>query len=389
MKTTVEMIAPGQWLGMLGGGQLGRMFCQSAQSLGYKVAVLDPAETCPAAVVANRHIRAAYDDTRGLAELTKLCRAVTTEFENVPADSLRALARECRVAPQGDAVAMVQDRNVEKAFIAAQGIAVAPNCPVMTEADLQSADQTLFPGILKAARLGYDGKGQARVATREQAIDAFRSFGNVPCVLEAMLALDHEISVVIARGLDGAAQVFPIARNEHRDGILARTTVGLDEGSAHARAATDAALAIVHGLDYHGVLCVEFFVLADGRLMVNEIAPRPHNSGHYSIDACVTSQFEQQVRVLAGLPLGSTALLAPAVMLNLLGDVWFEGTSDVVREPDWCSVLAVDAAKLHLYGKDDPRRARKMGHVTCTGPTAVRAAVNADAVAAVLGLDRD
>jgi len=389
MKTTVDMIAPGQWLGMLGGGQLGRMFCHAAQSLGYKVAVLDPSEQCPAGVVADRHIRAAYDDPQGLAELAQLCRAVTTEFENVPAESLRILARDCRVTPQGDAVAIVQDRNAEKAFIAAQGIAVAPNCPIYTEADLQHADHALFPGILKAARLGYDGKGQARVTTREQALEAFRAFGNVPCVLEAMLSLDHEISVVIARGMDGAARVFPIARNEHRDGILARTTVGLDEGSAHARAATDAAQAIAHGLDYHGVLCVEFFVLTDGRLMVNEIAPRPHNSGHYSMDACVTSQFEQQARVMAGLPLGSTALLAPAVMLNLLGDVWFEAEGDTVREPDWRGVLAVDAAKLHLYGKDDPRRARKMGHITCTGSSPASAAAAADAVAAVLGLDQD
>jgi len=387
MNASDDLIAPGQWLGMMGGGQLGRMFCHAAQSLGYKVAVLDPAQECPAGVVADRHIRAAYDDPAGLDELAGLCRAITTEFENVPSESLRRLARDCRVTPQGDAVAIVQDRNVEKAFIAAQGIAVAPNCPVLSEADLQTAPDALFPGILKAARLGYDGKGQARVATREQALEAYRSFGNVPCVLEAMLPLDHEISVVIARGIDGSAQVFPIARNEHRDGILARTVVGMDEGSAHARAATDAAQAIAHGLDYQGVLCVEFFVLTDGRLIVNEIAPRPHNSGHYSMDACVTSQFEQQVRVMAGLPLGSTTLLAPAVMVNILGDVWFEGDATVAREPDWCGVLAVEGAKLHLYGKQEPRRARKMGHVTCTAASLSQAVASANAVASALGLD--
>jgi len=389
MTAPAQLVAPGQWLGMLGGGQLGRMFCHAAQALGYKVAVLDPAPGCPAGVVADWHIVAAYDDAHGLDQLAQRCEAVTTEFENVPADSLRRLARHCRVAPGGDAVAVVQDRNVEKAFIAAQGIAVAPNQAVTCEADLHVADAALFPGILKAARLGYDGKGQARVATREQALQAWRTFGEVPCVLEAMMDLDFEISVVIARGVNGATQVFPIARNEHVDGILARTTVGTDTDAVHSAAAAQAAQAIASGLDYHGVLCVEFFVLKDGRLLVNEIAPRPHNSGHYSIDACVTSQFEQQVRVMAGLPLGSTALLAPAVMLNLLGDVWYAGESDTTREPDWAAVLATDTAKLHLYGKAEPRRARKMGHVTCTGESVAAAGRAADAVCQALNLKLD
>lgn len=382
-------IAPGQWLGMVGGGQLGRMFCHAAQSLGYKVAVLDPADACPAGVVADLFIQAAYDDAEGLSRLAAQCPAITTEFENVPADSLRLLAQTSRVTPSGDAVAVVQDRNVEKAYIASQGIAIAPNVPVHAASDLVQADDALFPGILKAARLGYDGKGQARVANREEAVAAFDSFGGVPCVLEAMLALDHEISVVIARGIDGATQVFPIARNEHRDGILARTTVGADEDTAHAHAAKDAALAIAHGLNYQGVLCVEFFVLEDGRLLVNEIAPRPHNSGHYSMDACVTSQFEQQARVMAGLPLGSTRLLAPAVMLNILGDAWFAPGSDTQREPAWGQALQVDTAKLHLYGKADPRRGRKMGHLTCTGTTVQAAAQAADRVAKVLQLGQD
>jgi 5-(carboxyamino)imidazole ribonucleotide synthase len=384
------VIAPGGWLGLLGGGQLGRMFCHAAQSLGYKVAVLDPATDGPAAMVADRHIHAAYDDPDGLAELARICRAVTTEFENVPADSLRALASRCRVSPAADAVAVVQDRITEKAFIASQGIPVAPYLPVRRADDLRGAPDALFPGILKAARLGYDGKGQARVQTREQALAAFQEFGGVACVLEALLPLDHEISVVIARGFDGSTVIFPVARNVHRDGILAVSTVELAALSGPQeqleRRAADAALRIAAGLDYHGVLCVEFFVLRDGELLVNEIAPRPHNSGHYSIDACVTSQFEQQARVMAGLPLGGTGLLAPALMLNILGDIWFAPGTDIPREPDWAAALAVSSAKLHLYGKRDARRGRKMGHVTIIAATIAQARRDAAQVAAALGM---
>jgi 5-(carboxyamino)imidazole ribonucleotide synthase len=384
------VVAPGGWLGLLGGGQLGRMFCHAAQSLGYKVAVLDPAADGPAAMVADRHIHAGYDDAAGLDELARTCRAVTTEFENVPAASLRALAARCRVSPGADAVAVVQDRIAEKAFISSLGIPVAPHIPVRSDDDLRQAADTLFPGILKVARLGYDGKGQARVQTREQALQAFESFGRVPCVLESLLPLDHEISVVIARGFDGGTVMFPVARNVHRDGILAVSTVdraalsGPD--AALERAAGDAALRIAAGLDYHGVLCVEFFVLRDGALLVNEIAPRPHNSGHYTIDACVTSQFEQQARAMAGLPLGAADLLAPAVMLNILGDVWYEPGGDNLREPDWAAALSVASAKLHLYGKHEARRGRKMGHVTIVASSVAQARRDAARVAAVLGM---
>jgi 5-(carboxyamino)imidazole ribonucleotide synthase len=386
MTTTFTPIPPGGWLGLLGGGQLGRMFCHAAQSLGYKVAVLDPAADGPAAMVADRHIQAAYDDAAGLAALAELCSAVTTEFENVPADSLRALSSRCRVSPAADAVAIVQDRIAEKTFIAAQGIPVAPHAAVRAEADLRAAPADLFPGILKVARLGYDGKGQARVATREEALAAFAEFGGVPCVLEALQPLDYEISVVLARGFDGADEVFPVARNVHRDGILAVSTVAHDTvDPTQLAAATHAARGIARGLDYHGVLCVEFFVLKDGRLLVNEIAPRPHNSGHYSIDACVTSQFEQQARVMAGLPLGSTRLVQPAVMLNILGDIWFEGEAAEPREPAWAIALAASSsAKLHLYGKREARRGRKMGHVTIVGETLSAARIGANRVAAAL-----
>lgn len=383
-------IAPGDWLGMLGGGQLGRMFCHAAQSLGYRVAVLDPQADGPAAMVADRHIQAAYDDAAGLAELARTCRAVTTEFENVPADSLRALAAQCRVSPAGDAVAIVQDRIAEKTFIASQGICVAPHAAIRTPQDLLDAPDTLFPGILKVARLGYDGKGQARVTTRETAQAAFAEFDGVPCVLEALMPLDYEISVVLARGFDGGDVVFPVARNLHRDGILAVSTVAsVDSDPGHVQRqhqATEAARAIAQGLDYHGVLCVEFFVLTDGSLVVNEIAPRPHNSGHYTIDACVSSQFEQQARVMAGLPLGSTALLAPAIMLNILGDIWFEPGASTPREPDWSAALAVPSAKLHLYAKHEARRGRKMGHVTIVAATLDQARMDAAQVAAALGM---
>jgi 5-(carboxyamino)imidazole ribonucleotide synthase len=387
-KQNLAPIAPGGWLGLLGGGQLGRMFCHAAQSLGYKVAVLDPAADGPAAMVADRHIQAAYDDAAGLAALAELCPAVTTEFENVPADSLRALSARCRVSPAADAVAIVQDRIAEKTFIASQGIPVAPHAAVRGEADLQAAPDALFPGILKVARLGYDGKGQARVKTREEALAAFAEFQGVPCVLEALLPLDYEISVVLARGFDGADVAYPVSRNVHRDGILAvSTVVGDTDPSPHREAATQAARAIARGLGYYGVLCVEFFVLADGRLVVNEIAPRPHNSGHYSIDACVTSQFEQQARVMACLPLGSTRVVAPSVMLNILGDIWFPDASDSSREPDWAAALAASgSAKLHLYGKREARRGRKMGHITIVGETIAQAQADAARVAAALGM---
>ncbi|AUT50347.1 5-(carboxyamino)imidazole ribonucleotide synthase [Achromobacter sp. AONIH1] len=390
-QSTAFSIAPGGWLGLLGGGQLGRMFCHAAQSLGYKVAVLDPAEECPAGMVADLHIRAAYDDEAGLARLAQQCRAVTTEFENVPADSLRALAARCRVSPAADAVAVVQDRIAEKTFIAAQGIPVAPHAAIRGEADLRAAPANLFPGILKVARMGYDGKGQARIATREEALAAYAEFGGVPCVLEALMPLDYEISVVLARGFDGASVVFPVARNVHRDGILAVSTAsaaGQDAAHAERQArATAAAQSIAQGLGYHGVLCVEFFVLKDGSLIVNEIAPRPHNSGHYTMDACLTSQFEQQARAMAGLPLGGVDLLAPAVMLNILGDIWYESAdTDAQREPDWAGALSTPTAKLHLYGKREARRGRKMGHVTIVALTLAQAQADAARVAAALGM---
>lgn len=383
---TGALLPPGSWLGMLGGGQLGRMFCHAAQRLGYRVAVLDPGEDSPAGAVADRHIRAAYDARPALDELAALCSAVTTEFENVPADSLRYLAARCRVSPAGDAVAVTQDRIAEKRCIAGLGVPVAPHAIVLRPDDIAAADAALFPGILKLARLGYDGKGQARVSNREQALAAFQGFGGLPCVLEAQLPLACELSLVVARGLDGATTAYPISQNEHRDGILsvavAPAPAVTDELAAQVRRI---GTAIAEGIDYRGVLCIEFFVLTDGSLVVNEMAPRPHNSGHYTMDACVCSQFEQQARIMAGLPLGPTSALQPSVMLNLLGDIWY-GAAGNPREPDWASVLALSGASLHLYGKREARHGRKMGHVTCMGATPEAAFETARAAGSALGI---
>lgn len=383
----ISPVAPGHWLGMLGGGQLGRMFCHAAQSLGYKVAVLDPAEDSPAGSVADCHIKAGYTDTAALGRLSSLCEAVSTEFENVPAESLRILASGTQVSPGADAVAIVQDRVQEKAFIQRTGVPVAPYVAVSGEADIAAAPDTLFPGILKVARLGYDGKGQARVKTRDEALAAFRQFEGAVCVLEAMLPLAFELSVVMARGHDGEAVFYPAARNEHRDGILAVSTVdtALAGGDIDAQAGA-AAQRIAQALEYVGVLCVEFFVLDDGRLVANEVAPRPHNSGHYTMNACASSQFEQQARAMAGMPLGRAQCFSSAVMLNLLGDIWFDPADGRPREPDWRSVLDVPGACLHLYGKAEARHGRKMGHVNILGHSLAEAQAAAARVAAALGI---
>lgn len=363
--TAPSIISPGQWLGLLGGGQLGRMFCMAAQSLGYKVLVLDPAASCPAGDVADDHRVADYLDAAALADMAKRCRAVTTEFENVPAEALQFLGQHCAVNPAADAVAVAQDRIREKRFIQSTGLSVAPHRVLEGVTDFAYCDASLFPAILKVSRLGYDGKGQARINSIEQARSAFEQLGGVPCVLEQRLALAQEVSVLVARAADGVCAVYPVAENTHRNGILDTSVVPARIPAALAEQARAAALALAQALQYVGVLCVEFFVLEDGRLVVNEMAPRPHNSGHYTIDACVTSQFEQQARILASLPLGSTAQHSSALMLNLLGDLWYSG--ETLREPNWAALLALPTAKLHLYGKSEARRGRKMGHMTFIG----------------------
>jgi 5-(carboxyamino)imidazole ribonucleotide synthase len=352
------MIAPGAWLGLLGGGQLGRMFTMAAQSMGYHVVVLDPGSHSPAGSVADEHICAEYVDPAALEQLASRCAAATTEFENVPAEALRFLSRHCVVSPSAQSVAVAQDRIAEKEFLASIGLEVAPFKAIHRAEDFDAAAMVLLPGILKRSRLGYDGKGQARVSSLEEARAAYAKFGGEPCVLERLLSLELEISVVVARGFDGSVLTWPVAENQHAHGILDVSIVPARIAPALAEQARAAAVNVATRLDYRGVLCVELFVLRDGRLLANEIAPRPHNSGHYTIDTCVTSQFEQQARVLCGLPLGATELHGPAVMVNLLGDLWANG------EPHWEHVLRHPRAKLHLYGKADARAGRKMGHYT-------------------------
>lgn len=379
-----EPLAPGATLGVLGGGQLGRMFVHAAQAMGYRTAVLDADPASPAGLVSHVHVQTGYLDQDGLDALAREADAVTTEFENVPAAALDQLAATLPVAPSGAALAVCQDRAREKAHFASCGVTPAPYAVIEMEADL-AVDPALLPGILKTAGLGYDGKGQARVSTADELVAAWDELGRVRCVLEQRLELAYEVSVVLARGSDGTVVTLPLQENVHANGILATTTVPAPSATPEVAAtAREAAERIAASLDYVGVLCVEFFVLADGTVVANEMAPRPHNSGHYSIDACDTSQFELQVRTLAGLPLGEPELLRPAVMLNLLGDLWFAQGDEPV-EPDWPAVLALPGVHLHLYGKAEPRRGRKMGHLTITAASAEAAREIALRAAAALG----
>ena len=382
----VVPLAPGTALGVLGGGQLGRMFVHAAQRLGYRTVVLDPDAASPAGAVAHAHIAAAYLDPDGLDALARSADAVTTEFENVPAEALRTLAATRRVAPAADAVAACQDRAAEKAHFLKCGVPCAPHAVILRAEDLDAVDASLFPGILKTARLGYDGKGQATVASRAEAHAAWQAMGSVRCVLERRLPLAVECSVVVARGFDGECVALPLQQNLHRGGILAVTRVPAPNVDAEtADAAAHAARRIAASLGYVGVLCVEFFILEDGTLVANEMAPRPHNSGHYSLDACDVSQFELQVRTLAGLPLTMPRLHSAAVMLNLLGDLWQDGAGGL-REPDWARVLALPGAHLHLYGKAEARPGRKMGHLTLTAETGEAAEAQALQAARLLGI---
>lgn len=373
-------------LGVMGGGQLGRMFVHAAQTLGFEVLVLDPDVHSPAGVAANQQIRAAYTDVIGLAALAERCMAITTEFENVPASSLEILARRRPVAPAAAAVAVCQDRAVEKSRFVASGVRCAPYAVIETAEQLAAVSDDLLPGILKTSRLGYDGKGQVRVSTRSELDQAWQQLHQQPCVLEKMLPLEREISVIVARGTDGESVNFPVQQNLHRDGILALTQVPAPDVSAELQQqAIDCAKRIAASLDFVGVLCVEFFVLHDGTLVANEMAPRPHNSGHYSIDACDSSQFDCQVRAMTGLPLAPPRLHSPCVMVNLLGDLWFDQQGRQ-RIPAWDSVLALPGVHLHLYGKVEARAGRKMGHLTLTGSDAGEVLTRANEVASLLGL---
>jgi 5-(carboxyamino)imidazole ribonucleotide synthase len=356
------VILPGATVGVVGGGQLGRMFALRANDMGYRVIVLDPDPQSPAGMVADRHLRASYDDARALDDLAGSCAAVTAEFENVPSAALERLARRTAVQPPGPALAIAQDRIAEKSFLRDGGFATAPFRPVRDAAGLEAAVAAVrLPALLKTSRLGYDGKGQALVTDAASAAAAFERFGRVPCVLEERLALESELSVVLARGGDGEVAAFPVGENRHRDGILETTVVPARIPEGMTEEARDLAVRVAERLGYAGVLGVELFVADGGRLFVNEMAPRPHNSGHYTMDACSVDQFEQQLRALCGLPLGRPRLLTPVAMINVLGDVWQAG------EPRWAAALRLPGVRLHLYGKAEPRPGRKMGHLNCLG----------------------
>lgn len=352
------IVAPGATLGMLGGGQLGRMFTVAARTMGYGVVVLDPDPHSPAGALASEHIRADYLDAAALERLGQGCDAVSTEFENVPAEALERLAGQCIVRPAAPSVAPVQDRITEKSLLDRHHLPTAAWAAVREAADLApAASRAGTPALLKQARGGYDGKGQAMVDHADGAAAAFADIGEAPAILERRVDLACELSVIVCRAADGTVASFPAAENVHRAGILFTSAIpaGVDGGlDARAR---EIAVAVAEALDYVGVLGVELFVTIDREVLVNEIAPRPHNSGHYTLDACATTQFEQQVRLLCGLPPGDTRLLSPVAMVNLLGDLWLDGG------PDWSPVLADPAAYLHLYGKREPRPGRKMGHI--------------------------
>ncbi|MDX2192994.1 MAG: 5-(carboxyamino)imidazole ribonucleotide synthase [Gemmatimonadales bacterium] len=371
-----RMILPGATLGVLGGGQLGRMFTMRAREMGYRVIVHDPDPESPAGACGDDQIRAPYDDTDALDHLASRCRAVTTEFENVPAAAMERLAARVRVRPGPAAVAIAQDRIAEKSFLQAHGFATAAFAPVGSGGEAADAFRAIAAPacLLKTARLGYDGKGQATVRSPDEAREAWEALGRVPCVLERRLDLEREASVVLARGDDGAAVAFPPGENVHVGGILHTTTVPATLDDETRTAALSLALRVAEALEYVGVLGVELFVADGGRLYVNELAPRPHNSGHWTLDAASVDQFELQVRALCGLPLPTPHLLSPVSMVNILGDAWDDAA------PDWGSALALPGVKLHLYGKRVPRAGRKMGHLNClaaSGPEALALALEA------------
>ncbi len=381
------MILPPATLGMLGGGQLGRFFVAAAHEMGYRVWVLDPDPHSPAGQIAERQLVAAYDDYAVLDQLAEACAAVSTEFENVPAGTLDYLAKFVVVRPSAAAVGVCQNRIAEKTFLREHELPHAAFAAIHSESDLRAADADLVPGILKVSRFGYDGKGQAVVASCDEAIAAFQHFRSESCVLERKLTLGGELSIVLARDENGLIASFPAAGNSHRKGILDVSLAPANLAVELRDRAAEIAATIAQRLAYIGTMAVEFFVV-DGRLLVNEMAPRPHNSGHYTLDACLSSQFEQQVRALCGLPLGETRAHSAAAMVNLLGDLWYEhapaGTR--YREPDWSALYAFPTLKLHLYGKHHARPGRKMGHFTVLDDDPQRACALAMTARAALGI---
>jgi 5-(carboxyamino)imidazole ribonucleotide synthase len=362
-------ILPGAAVGVLGSGQLGRMFAIAARRMGYRVHVLSPEADTPTGQVADVEIAARYEDLDAVRAFARQVRVVTFEFENVPAATAAAAGEHAPVRPGGGVLHVAQNREREKAFLAGAGLPVPRFRVVPTFDALRAAAAEIgYPAVLKTASFGYDGKGQARIDGPGDLETAWERVGRQLSVLEAFVDFACEVSVVAARGLDGSFAHYGVVENRHRHHILDLTIAPADVPAALAAEAVELARAVLEGLDVVGVLCVEMFVTREGRLLINELAPRPHNSGHFTFDACVTSQFEQQLRAVCGLPLGSTRQLAPAAMANLLGDLWSDG------EPRWGAACAYPEVKVHLYGKAAARPGRKMGHLTAFGPTAADAA---------------
>jgi 5-(carboxyamino)imidazole ribonucleotide synthase len=360
-----SLILPGATIGVLGGGQLGRMFTIAARRMGYRVHTLAPEDDTPTGQVADVEINAAYDDLDAVRAFARRVDVVTFEFENVPAATTAAAEEFAVVRPNGRALFIAQHRIREKTFLADRGLPVTPFAAVRSADDLKKAVATLgCPAVLKTASFGYDGKGQVPLASADAAAPAWDALGREEAILEAYIDLDVEISVVGARGVGGEMSHFGPMANAHRDHILDLSVVPAAISGRIAAEAVAVTRAVMEALEFVGVLCVEFFVARDGRLMINELAPRPHNSGHLTVDACRTSQFEQQLRAICGLPLGSAELMQPAAMANLLGDLW-SGS-----DPNWPAALAFGGVKLHLYGKAMPRPGRKMGHLTTMAPSA-------------------
>lgn len=359
-----RVINPGSRIGVLGGGQLGRMFAMAARRLGYRVHTLAPEGDTPTGQISDVEINAPYDDLDAVAAFARAVDVVTFEFENVPAAAAAIAEEHAVVRPNGRALHVAQNRIREKSFVADLGVAVTPFACVRSDGELEQAVASVgCPAVLKTASFGYDGKGQTMIQKPGTARDAWVSLERQESILEAFVDLDREVSIIGARGADGSTSVFAPFENVHRHHILDVTVSPAAVADSMAREAADATRAILDALDYVGILCIEFFVARDGRLLFNEMAPRPHNSGHLTFDACRTSQFEQQVRAICGLPLGSPDLIQPAAMTNLLGHLWSDG------EPDWSAALAFPDVKLHLYGKSEARPGRKMGHLTALAPT--------------------
>lgn len=357
-------VLPGATIGVLGSGQLGRMFAIAARRMGYRVHTLSPEFDTPTGQVADLEINASYDDLDRVAEFARGVSAVTFEFENVPAPTAETCARFAPVRPAGTVLHTTQNRLREKTFLSAAGLPLTPFRPVRSLADLQQAARELgVPAILKTAGFGYDGKGQVRISTPGELESAWAAMHGAEAVLEAFIDFDREVSVVAARGVDGAFVHYGVVENRHERHILDVTIAPARVSESVEREAVDIARTVLEKLDVTGVLCVEFFLTKESKLLINELAPRPHNSGHFTFDACITSQFEQQLRAVCGLPLGAATQTRPAVMVNLLGDLWESG------EPDWTAACAFPDVKLHLYGKLAARPGRKMGHLTAMAPT--------------------